>query len=497
MTQGLGGEQGHLNLYYTANRHGEIEPCGCHVNQLGGLHRMKTFLDSDRPKYAKEPMLFVDSGDSFFSASRISENRKDQELLRAKLIAEAYKKMKLDVFTPGERDFAAGIEVLRELEKLSGATFLSSNLVTSDGKELFKKSHIIERGGMSVGLFSLASEKALEGVEGVKVLPPLSVAKEIVSGLREKKVSAIVLLSHMGLPEERELASKVEVNVISGAHSLDILSEPHFVGKAAILQPQNQGQQIGQLRLKISEPLKSHHRLVDLGSEFDGDNEVSKMMEAHRHQVRALAVEHARHVSEPSAEKPFVAHPIHCRTCHEKQYDFWANTKHASAYLVLFAKNQHFDPECVSCHTLGFQSPGGFSRAAVPIIVKGAPKRETKGGEPFVEQLMKKIFREKPIKPLDSRLEPDRYAKLQRRYHQEIKKLEDREKIQNLYIGVQCEHCHGNRHGHPSPDVPTLKKVQEASCNQCHSPPNAHPFDSTTVKEAIKKVGCPLSSSPS
>src|SRR5688500_17897317 len=109
-----------LALVHTANRQGEVQPCGCQVNQIGGLNRMQAFLEKQR---AKSTVVLLDSGDTFFSAATLNPMRKDQEVLRAKLIAAAYAKMGLDALTPGERDFGNGVDFLRELQKDSGASF--------------------------------------------------------------------------------------------------------------------------------------------------------------------------------------------------------------------------------------------------------------------------------------------------------------------------------------------------------------------------------------
>jgi len=45
-----------------------------------------------------------------------------------------------------------------------------------------------------------------------------------------------------------------------------------------------------------------------------------------------------------------------CQACHEKSYDIWKKSKHASAYdtLVELVPPRNFDPECVSCHVVGW-----------------------------------------------------------------------------------------------------------------------------------------------
>lgn len=474
-----------FRIYYAANRQGEIAPCGCQVNQLGGLNRFQAGMakvSADAPK-AK---LFLDAGDTFFTSRTLNPNRKASEVLAAELIADAYKLWGVSALAPGERDFALGVAKLKELEKRSGAMFIASNLTDASGKPLFRKTHFFSlTAGISVGVFALAAPENFEGLTEVKVADVEAARVASLEELKARGVNKIVLLSHLGLQADREIAAKGGIDLIIGSHSLDVLTEPVKVGTTLIVQPQNQGQQLGYLDFGPSVA----HKLVDLDKSFDEQNELFTKMEAHKESIRKLALAEITPPLLATKNKPYVAHAQSCRVCHQKQHDFWAGTKHASAYLVLYAKNQHFDAECIGCHSLGFQQAGGFDRIARPLQLT-QPKLDKKD-KPYIEEIMKWVFAEDRPTPLDSRTQPERYQKLKARYHEKIKELEEKELIQKLYVGVQCENCHGNRNGHPSVKVATQKKVNPESCKQCHAPPNAAPFD----PESIPKVACPLSSS--
>ncbi len=49
-----------------------------------------------------------------------------------------------------------------------------------------------------------------------------------------------------------------------------------------------------------------------------------------------------------------------CRACHAPAYDFWKTTRHAGAYHTLEKKQKQFDMDCIGCHTVGWQKPGGL-----------------------------------------------------------------------------------------------------------------------------------------
>jgi hypothetical protein len=185
-------------------------------------------------------------------------------------------------------------------------------------------------------------------------------------------------------------------------------------------------------------------------------------------------------------EHPYVAHPYACRQCHEAQYEFWTQTQHAAAYLSLFAKDSHFDPECIVCHSLGFEKNEGYSKIAHPLMLAN-PADDPKSA-PFIETLMQGVMGDEQGKgAVDSRLEPARYKKLHARYTDAVRRLEQENRLVKLYIGVQCEHCHGNRDGHPGNQL-ARGPVSQSTCRTCHAPPNAPDFKATM----ISKIACPL-----
>lgn len=464
-----------ITVVYLANRNGEVDPCGCQVNQIGGMHRLQKFLQTLRD--GSKIDFIGDAGDTFFAAAQLNPHRAEEAKLKAQLIARGYRQLGVDALTPGERDFAAGLPFLRELEATSGAEFLSANLTDPEGKLLFPPSHVFERHGARVGVVGISDPEAFAHVAEVKVAPPGPALEKALKKIEGENLDVLIVLSHSGLARDREIAKREGIDLVLGSHSLDVISEPS--GHPWILQPLNEGQQVGVVKFLPGSTMKEH-QLVNLGKEFDEENEIQRMILAHKEEVRKLA---AGRPATPHTEsrEAFVAQPAECRTCHQKQYDFWAGTKHASAYLVLFAKNQHFDAECIGCHTLGFEDARGFKDIANPIVEKGKKRG-------FVEAIMKEVFKGDSRKPLDSREDPKRYEKLEKKYHANIRRREESGKLVKNYLGVQCEHCHGNRNGHPGAD--TLKKVQETSCKACHTPPHAKPYDPST----FTKVACPLSS---
>lgn len=99
-------------------------------------------------------------------------------------------------------------------------------------------------------------------------------AREQLHQLREEKVDLVVLLSHLGFPQDLKLAAETPgVDVILSGHTHNRLHEPARVGDTLIIQSGCHGAYIGRLDLEIADGRVSlrRHRLiaVDAGPQDD------------------------------------------------------------------------------------------------------------------------------------------------------------------------------------------------------------------------------------
>jgi len=71
-----------------------------------------------------------------------------------------------------------------------------------------------------------------------------------------------------------------------------------------------------------------------------------------------------------------------CGVCHEKQYATWQYTKHASAFDTLVTHTADRRTDCISCHVIGFDEPGGydFRRRAPHLENVGCESCHGRGG---------------------------------------------------------------------------------------------------------------------
>jgi hypothetical protein len=53
--------------------------------------------------------------------------------------------------------------------------------------------------------------------------------------------------------------------------------------------------------------------------------------------------------------------PDYCKECHAKAFEAWSASRHAHAFKSLEAQNNHFNPRCLPCHTVGYSATDGYA----------------------------------------------------------------------------------------------------------------------------------------
>lgn len=86
---------------------------------------------------------------------------------------------------------------------------------------------------------------------GVQTPPVVPLVRELAAGLRRDGADAVILLSHLGLPDDRKLAAELqrEVPVIIGGHTHDLLPAGEWVGQVLIAQAGQYAEHLGRIDL--------------------------------------------------------------------------------------------------------------------------------------------------------------------------------------------------------------------------------------------------------
>ncbi len=236
--------------------------------ERGGYAKLLTLIRQSREEGRT---LLVDAGD--FSMGTLFHTIFMTEAAELRLMAA----MGYDAMTLGNHDFDFRPDGLAKALRIARAgerrlpVMVASNVRFSAGggdaglKEAFREYpvvpyHVIERGGIRIGLFGILGKDAQVDTPFAKPVTfgdPVASSREVVEILRNReKADLIVCLSHAGTSpvkrhsEDETLAREVPgIDVIISGHTHTVLTQPIVAGKTLIVSAGCYGAYLGRLVL--------------------------------------------------------------------------------------------------------------------------------------------------------------------------------------------------------------------------------------------------------
>lgn len=356
-----------LALVITGMEDGYIEPCGCAGldRMKGGMGRRCGFLQEYRKK--GWPLLVLDVGGIACGFGRQTE-------LKFQTLIEGKAKMGYDAIAFGVNDLRLPTgELVSVAAGVNGqpGVFLSAN-VGLFGKpgEIAPTYRIFDAGGMKVGVTAVLGLEYQQDINNpeIEMTDPVAALERIVPVLK-RKADYRVLLAHATLDESIALAKRFpEFNVVvtsSGPEMPPAQAQRVRGTQTLVLSVGHKGMDVVVLGLFDNAQAPFRYQRVPLDSRFDIAPEMKMLMAAYQDQLKAigfagLGLRAAPHpLSEVGGR--FVG-SAKCEACHEESYKVWKKSKHADAYETLATLDppRNFDPECLSCHVVGWHPTNFF-----------------------------------------------------------------------------------------------------------------------------------------
>lgn len=237
----------HANLF----EHGDVryKAAGFRVETLGGYPRILTKIREYRRLFPEELLVF-DNGDTLHGSFEAMETRGEVMLpyLRA-LGIDAMTFHWDSAYTPAH---------LKSLEDQLGYPILAANVYHQGTRDpFFRASAMIEKNGLLVGVVGAASniiQKNMPPVfwEGADFTDGIEETGKQVQSLRRKGADLVILLSHLGYPQDIALLEKVEgIDLCLSGHTHNRVRHPQQVGSAYIIQSGALASSMGFLRLTV------------------------------------------------------------------------------------------------------------------------------------------------------------------------------------------------------------------------------------------------------
>ncbi|MEE9166711.1 MAG: multiheme c-type cytochrome [Candidatus Neomarinimicrobiota bacterium] len=344
-----------IYILYTNNTNGALENCLCPGKSYGSLEKRVLYIREWLEEHPNTVLL--DAGD-FLSATR--------NTLKDSMAFRVYELIPYDAVGLGDQEFFRGVNFLSGLMETSDLSFVSTNLAKPNLPRISREL-TVTRGGMTLGILSVMDPEIFRFypqhvTEAVDITPYGEILQDRVTGLRDR-VDLLVVLSHLGIDKDRELATSVSgIDIIIGGHTQTILEEPEKLGNTLIVQAGKDGYFVGQLELVFDERknLESYEGvLVPMDIGLPNDSTAVAMIVEYNRLIRIRSGSRVERIS-PIPVSFLATSSELCGTCHASELEHWLTTPHASSFQVLKGEHKEKSPDCLVCHTTGFGRDDGY-----------------------------------------------------------------------------------------------------------------------------------------
>lgn len=288
-----------LTILQLNDLHGYLEPhheafhCadGLQLRTCGGLARIAAVFAAVR---AERPgaVLALDNGDTFHGTYVPVHTRGEAMLPLLNALG-------FDAMT-AHWEFAYGPAQLQALAQRLTYPVLAVNCFDrASGRLTFPPYRIVERAGMRIAILGIACnivDKTMPASysEGLRfTLGKDELPAHIAHARDRDKADLVVVLSHLGLPQDAKLAAEVDgIDVVISGHTHNRLHEPVWVGRVPIIQSGCHGSFVGRLDLVLEgrSVVDVKHRLICIDESIAPDAQmhdmVQEVMAPHRDMLR-------------------------------------------------------------------------------------------------------------------------------------------------------------------------------------------------------------------
>jgi hypothetical protein len=381
-----------LALVVTGRQEGYLEPCGCAGldRMKGGMSRRYTMFQTLRAQ--GWPVIGLDVGGVAKGFGRQAE-------MKFQFALEAMRKTGYDAIGLGTADLQLPTElVLAEVGTVNNqpTAFVSANVgLFAFDEATLARTKVIPAGGRKIGVTAILGKGYQKQVNNatVKLIDPEPAITAVLPILKQK-ADLLVLLAYASRDESLELARKFpdfDLVVTAGgaeeppAQAQELRRSGRTDG-TRFVEVGEKGEYAVVLGVYDDPRRPVRDQRVTLDSRFAPSRQMFALMEAYQDQLKAVGLEGLgiRPLDHPLAETNgrFVGNEA-CKDCHQESYRVWRKTAHAHAFSSLLQAKppRQYDPECVSCHVVGWNPQKFFPYKSGYLSQEKTPKLVNVGCE--------------------------------------------------------------------------------------------------------------------
>lgn len=348
----------HITLFVSGDSRGYLEPCGCRRDQAGGLSGRASVI-----RGSKAPVKLV------LDVGNLTPGSRPYELLKLRYLLDGMEKIGYDAVNLGRTDAELDMETLRKALGEARLPYVSANVWDrASARPVVERYRILKRGKLRIGITGVTRAGG-DGVgPGLDVRPPVEALAEIIPVLKQR-CDFLIVLAFVDEEALKEIAGKFhEVHCVLGGDVPQSSNSVQEVNRALVFSVVDKGKVLGSLELKRS----ADRYVVDraegvkiVRDRLPEDPQMVSLIGRYKDELRERRFELAsaegmeRIPGQESTADEFVG-DAKCKSCHAQAYDVGIHAAHYHALQTLVDKKSEFDPECLSCHTVGYGLHSGY-----------------------------------------------------------------------------------------------------------------------------------------
>ncbi|MDQ3020359.1 MAG: bifunctional metallophosphatase/5'-nucleotidase [Bacteroidota bacterium] len=215
---------------------------------IGGTSNLLGYIKKLRDNNS----LLLNGGDDFQGTpiSSITRGKSQIELLNL---------YGLDAMVIGNHEFDYGLDALDSALMIANFDYLAGNAFSKSKKKTVGKPYVIKKiNGIKCGIIGLTALDLQtltlpKNVTDIQMLNTDSVITAGIKYLKKKKCDVIILLTHIGTDNDKEIAKKFykDIDIIVGGHSHTPLFKPVVQNGVIIAQAGSYSRWLGDIELKV------------------------------------------------------------------------------------------------------------------------------------------------------------------------------------------------------------------------------------------------------
>jgi hypothetical protein len=345
-------------LVLTGELDGYIEPCGCtgKENQKGGLSRRQNFLRA--LEAAGWPVVPVDVGGQVKRFGRQTESKFQS-------IVDGLRGMQYSAvgFGPGDlrlpaEELVAGVAAIGD----EPTPFVSANVgLLGLDANITPRFRVVEAGGLRIGITTVLGDAEAANIrnDDIEVVPAAEALVAVAADLKKARCDHQVLLSWASPDETKALAARFpqfDIVATAGGGDEPPRELPVLPGGAKFVELGHKGMFAVAIGFfdDAAWPIRSQR--VPLDARWGEADDMIALLATYQQKLETLGLVGLGLVPirHPSGRR--FAGSKACAECHDAEYAVWENSGHAKALTTLeeAKPRRDSDPECLSCHVVGW-----------------------------------------------------------------------------------------------------------------------------------------------